>query len=114
MSLALYMDENVHEAITHGLRERGVDVLTVQEDGRRHRPDAELIDRATALGRVAVSEDADFLAEAVRRQRAEEHFSGIIRSPQGLGIGICVEDLELIAKACDLEEYTERIEYLPL
>jgi hypothetical protein len=28
------MDENVHGAITIGLRLRGVDVLTVQEDGR--------------------------------------------------------------------------------
>ncbi|ASC69881.1 hypothetical protein XM38_008110 [Halomicronema hongdechloris C2206] len=34
MSLSLYMDENVHGAITTGLRIREVDVLTVQEDGR--------------------------------------------------------------------------------
>jgi hypothetical protein len=29
MSIALYMDENVHGAITNGLRQRNVDVLTV-------------------------------------------------------------------------------------
>jgi hypothetical protein len=32
VSLAVYMDEHVHSAITEGLRNRGVDVLTVQED----------------------------------------------------------------------------------
>ncbi|WP_293133656.1 DUF5615 family PIN-like protein [Okeania sp. SIO3I5] len=28
-----YMDENVSRLITEGLRRRGIDVLTVQEDG---------------------------------------------------------------------------------
>lgn len=28
----LYMDENVHSAITREVRKRGVDVVTVQED----------------------------------------------------------------------------------
>ncbi len=32
MSLALYMDEQVPRQITAGLRLRGIDVLTVQED----------------------------------------------------------------------------------
>ncbi len=41
MSLSLYMDENVPIAITEGLRMRGVDVLTVQEDGLTSFPDRE-------------------------------------------------------------------------
>ena len=36
--------EHVYRAITAGLRMRGVDVLTVQEDVRRNTPDALLID----------------------------------------------------------------------
>ena len=39
MSLALYMDEHVHMAITIGLRFRDIDVLTVQEDNRAGTPD---------------------------------------------------------------------------
>ena len=39
MSIALYIDENVARQITIGLRLRGVDVLTVQEDGRTGYPD---------------------------------------------------------------------------
>ena len=108
------MDENVHDRITAGLRLRGVDVLTAQEDGMRETPDAEVLDRATALGRVAVSEDADFLAEAARRQRSGEAFGGVIRVPQSLPVGRCVIDLELIAKAGELRDYADRVEYLPL
>jgi len=43
VTVALYMDEHVHRAITVGLRLRGVDVLTAQDDGRRHVPDHELL-----------------------------------------------------------------------
>ena len=32
VSLKLYMDEHVPTAITEGLRQRGIDVFTVQED----------------------------------------------------------------------------------
>lgn len=114
MKVALYMDENVHVAITRGLRRRGVDVLTAQEDGMRKRPDREVLDRATNLGRVAVSEDADFLAEATRRQRTGERFGGVIRLPKSLALGICVDNLELIAKINTLEDHADRVVYLPL
>ena len=52
MTVAFYMDEHVPRAISIGLRLRGVDVLTAQEDGLRNTPDAVLLDRATAIGRV--------------------------------------------------------------
>lgn len=66
MSLALYMDENVHGAITTGLRLRGVDVLTVQEDDRAGLPDPLVLDRAMELERIVFTQDSDFLIEANR------------------------------------------------
>jgi predicted nuclease of predicted toxin-antitoxin system len=57
----LYMDENVHGVITRGIRKRGVDVLTVQEDGYGGRDDPDVVDRATSLGRVLFSQDEDLL-----------------------------------------------------
>ena len=68
MSIAFYMDENVHRGITNGLRIRDVDVLTVQEDGRTGFRDPVILDRATELKRVLFTQDDDFLAEATRRQ----------------------------------------------
>ena len=52
MSVKLYLDVHVRRAVTAGLRLRGVDVLTAQEDGAREYDDASLLDRAAELGRV--------------------------------------------------------------
>src|SRR5215510_8696037 len=59
MGVPLYFDVHVPYAITLGLRLRGVDVLTSQEDGTREVDDDVLLDRATALGRVLFSQDKD-------------------------------------------------------
>jgi predicted nuclease of predicted toxin-antitoxin system len=109
------MDVHVPRAVTLALRLRGVDVLTSQEDGTRELPDPALLDRATALGRVLFSQDDDLLAEAVRRHREGEHFGGVLYLHQrDLTIGRCVDDLELIATACDPEELVGQVWYLPL
>ncbi len=46
------MDVHVPAAITRGLLLRGVDVLTAQLDGAAELEDADLLNRATELGRV--------------------------------------------------------------
>lgn len=113
MSLKLYVDVHVRRAITEGLRLRGVDVLTAQEDGASRFSDPELLDRAMALGRVLFSQDKDLLREATRRQRSGEPFAGIIYAHQfRANIGRCLNNLELIAKASEPEEYLDRLEYL--
>ncbi len=115
MSIALYMDEHVHRAITVALRLRGVDVVTAQEDGRRNTPDDVLLDRAGELQRVFFTQDEDLLIEAARRQRDGIPFVGVIYAHQlRVTISVCVHDLELIAKAATLEELANRVEYLPL
>jgi uncharacterized protein with PIN domain len=115
MTVALYMDEHVHRAITVSLRLRGVDVLTAQEDDRIGTPDDALLDRATELQRVLFSQDEDLLAEAKRRQMEGVLFVGVVYAHQlRVTIGVCVRDLELIAKAVDPDDIVNRVEYLPL
>jgi len=115
VSIALYMDEQVPKPITVGLRQRGVDVLTVQEDNHTGVPDPILLDRAAELGRVIFSQDDDFLTEAHRRQVEGINFAGVIYAhQQNVSIGDCVRDLELIAKACEPVDCTNRVQYLPL
>jgi len=67
VALQLYMDHHVPRAITVGLRQRGVDVLTAFEDGAHELLDPDLLDRAGVLGRVLFTRDDDLLAEATRR-----------------------------------------------
>jgi hypothetical protein len=55
MGIALYMDVHVPKAITVGLRLRGVEVITAQDDGSATLSDAELLERATGLGRAVVT-----------------------------------------------------------
>jgi len=100
------MDEHVPRAITLGLRLREVDVLTVQEDNRVGLADPLVLDRATELNRIVVSQDRDFLVEAQKRQAVGMGFAGVIYTHQlQISIGECVRDLELIAKLGDPEEF---------
>jgi hypothetical protein len=109
------MDEHIHKGITDGLRQRGVDVLTVQEDGRTGTPDPLVLDRATELQRIIFTQDQDFLAEANRRQVEGMSFAGVIYAHQRLvTIGDCIRDLEIIAKASDPEDLANCVQYLPL
>ena len=115
MSVRLYMDVHVRRAVTAGLRLRGVDVLTAQEDDTGELPDPELLDRATALGRVLFTQDDDLLREAKRRQQIGESFAGIIYAHQlGITVSQCIADLELIAQASGPHEWLSRTVYLPL
>ena len=52
MSVKLYCDVHVRRAVTVGLRIRGVDVLTAQEDAAGHLDDVALLNRASELGRL--------------------------------------------------------------
>jgi len=80
--IRLYMDVHVRREVTVGLRVRGVDVLTAQEDGAATLADPELLTRATELGRVPFSQDTDFLRETATRQEAGIPFSGVIFGEQ--------------------------------
>lgn len=115
MAVSFYLDEHIPRAITNGLRLRGINVLTVQEDGRAGVSDADLLDRATELGRILVTFDDDLLAEAAMRQRNGEYFSGVIYGhPLSLPIGVAVNDLEVIAKVLEPAEAKGQVIFLPL
>ena len=115
MSVGLYMDENVHRAVTSGLRLRGIDVVIAQDDGFGKTPDPEVLDRATELGRPLFSQDDDLLEEAHLRQASGIPFSGVIYAHQlHVSIGDCVRDLELIASTAEIEELAGTVIFLPL
>jgi len=115
VSVGLYMDVHVPAAITRGLLLRGVDVLTAQIDGTTELEDPELLDRATELGRVLFSQDEDLLVEATRRQRSGQPFASLVYAHQlGVMIGTAIRDLHLLAEGGEMEDFFNRIEFLPL
>jgi hypothetical protein len=109
------MDMHVPRAVTSALRLRAIDVLTAQEDGVEEWDDADLLPRATDLGRILMSQDKDLLREGVRLLREGHGSSGIVCAHQlRVSIGQMVEGLVLIAGATSREEWWGRIEYLPI
>lgn len=109
------MDVHVRRAVTNGLRLRGVDVLTAQQDGHDRASDSDLLDRATELGRVLFSQDDDLLREAAERQDRGHSFAGVVYAHQlKVAVGRCVADLELITRVGEPEDFANRVEYLPL
>lgn len=112
--LLLCMDHHVPSPITAGLRQRGVDVLTAEEDGAAALDDDSLLDRATALGRVLFTRDKDLLAIAHLCQQSGREFAGVAYAHQlRASIGEVIRDLELLAKVFEPDDMRNRVEYLP-
>src|SRR5262245_9664468 len=109
-----YFDENIDGPVARGLRRRGINVLTAQDDGHRQTDDRVSLDRALSLSRVMFSQDEDMVLEAVRRQRTGESFAGLVFAPIRLPFRKYIDDLELIASVMTLAELTNMIIYLPL
>ena len=115
MSVTFYMDVHIHGSITEQLEIRGVDVITAQDDARAEAEDDVLLERATQLGRAVFTQDEDFLAIAAEWQRDSREFAGVVYGHQlRVGIGKCVEDLELIARCYEPIDLMNRVEHLPL
>lgn len=114
MSLALFMDVHVQWAITESLRNRGVDVLTAQDEDAESWPDEELLERAVELKRILFTQDRDFLRIAAEWQRTGRSFPGIVFGAQtAVSVGVAVECLELIAVAGRAEEFANLVQYIP-
>jgi hypothetical protein len=108
------MDVHVPQAITSQLRRRGVDVLTAFDDDTQEFPDDKLLERVTELNRVLFTQDIRFRVLAETWQIEGKQFLGLIFGHQlGGTIGQFINDLELIAKASEPDEWANAVEYIP-
>lgn len=108
------MDVHVPRSVTVALRTHGADIVTALEDDAAEFGDDELLDRATVLQRVLVTQDQDFLRIGAFRMADGHQFWGIVFAPQSLAIALLIRDLELVALIGEPYEFANRIEYLPL
>lgn len=56
----LLADENVHPDVIVFLREAGLDVQSISEQGKLGLPDTQVLQQATETGRVVLTHDSDF------------------------------------------------------
>jgi len=115
MPVPLYFDVHVPRAIRDQLRRKGVDVLTAQEDSSGLLKDEELLERATSLGRLLFTQDIRFKALAEEWQRQGKRFAGLLYGHQSTSlVGKYVQDLEIIAKASDPNDWENVVDHLPI
>ena len=88
-SARLYSDENFPLAGVEALRELGLDVLTIFEDGRGNRslPDGDVLSRATDLGRAILNLN--------RRDFIKLH----LQNEDHAGVVVCTRDADLKSQA---------------
>ena len=96
------------KAVVKGLRERGVDILTVAEAGMLGASDLENIVLARKEYRVIFTQDDDFL----RLHSAGVEHSGIVYSPQQTPIGKIIHGLMLIYEVLNAEDIKGHVEFL--
>ena len=89
--------------------------LIAFEDDYAEAEDPEVLARATELGRVAFTNDDDFLAVANEWLKAGRQFAGVVYVHQlRRTVGQTIADPEVIAKVGTPEDFLNRIEYLPI
>ena len=106
--IKFYMDEHVAKAIVRGLRQRGVDVLTLADANMLGASDEEHVELAQREGRVIFTQDQDYL----RLHSAGVSHAGIAYLTHEKSIGEIIRGLMLIYEISDADEMEGRVEYL--
>jgi predicted nuclease of predicted toxin-antitoxin system len=65
LDFPLLTDENIAPDVVSGLQARGCDLRTARDEQLIGRPDADVLERATAQGRVVVTHDLAFCRSAI-------------------------------------------------
>jgi hypothetical protein len=103
------MDEHYPAPVSQGLRQLGIDVLTVQETGRGGLPDPEQLAYADAEERVVVTFDTDYLA---LHQSGIDHAGITWCHQQKYPIGMLIQLLQLLHGVGNRDQMRNRVEYL--
>lgn len=106
--IGFYTDEHVPKAVARGLRERGVDVLTVAEAGMLGASDGEHLALARREERVLFTRDADFL----RLHAAGVHHARIVYAHRQEPIGEVIRVLMLVHEVLEPDEMKGNVEFV--
>jgi uncharacterized protein DUF5615 len=118
MSIRFLADEDLKAGIVQGLRSRepAIDILDVKTAGLRGTKDPALLELADRQGRILITYDRRTMTRYFRdRLHAGKSSPGVFVFPQQRSaIGEIVEWLLLVWTASQVEEWRDRIVYLPL
>ncbi len=103
-----YMDEHVAKAVIRGLRQRGVDVLSVVDSNMLGAKDHKHLEFALTERRVIFTQDDDCLQLAAK---GHAH-AGIVYAHQHTAVREIIQGLMLIYQVIEAEEMVNHCEFL--
>ncbi len=107
-NIRFYADEHIARAVIKGVRQRGIDIISVPEAGLMGAPDLDHIEFARRAVRVILTQDDDFLRLAAN---GEPH-AGILYAPQHTSVRVLVQGVVLVHQVLDADEMLGQIEFL--
>lgn len=106
--IRFYSDEHIPKAVIHGLRQRGIAIVTVADAAMMGACDLAHLRFARETSRDMVTQDDDFL----RLAAAGEPHAGIVYAPQHTSIRALIQGLVLIQRVLDADEMIGHVEFL--
>ena len=108
-----YRDEHIDPAVVPYLHAHGIDVLTANEAGRAGQQiaDADQLSYATALGRVMVSRDQDFLNPKQVPQLVTYQHAGVVAIRRTVSVGDQARYLRYVAETETMDSMHGQIHY---
>jgi Domain of unknown function (DUF5615) len=116
-ALKLAIDENLDNRILRGLRRfhPELDAIRIQDTEIYEADDPVVLEWCAVEERILVSHDFRTIPKyAYERIRDGQTVAGIILVPTDLPIQQSIEDLHILIECASDEDWTNRLEYLPL
>ncbi len=104
-----YLDENVQVAIAEQLKRRGIEAVTARDLGSLGDEDVDHLERASEMGYVLCTHDADYVDLAAS---GKEHAGIIFGQQHKHTIGEWVAFLELVHGVYGADEMRNLVEYV--
>jgi hypothetical protein len=110
-------DQDLNAHLILGLRRRAptISFSSIRDFDLEGGEDAEILDYAAAENWIVVSHDRSTMsASAYERIGQQQAMTGLILIPQRARLAPIIEDLLVIAFCTEIEEWHNRVEFLPL
>lgn len=116
MRVKFQADADLNQTILQGVirRELSIDFRTANDAGLSGLSDPEVLEIASSDGRVLVTHDQKTMPVHFGEFIAKHSSPGVLVVPQHISVSSAIEELILIWSITELDEWINRICYLPL
>ena len=114
--IPLLADEDLNGRLVRGLlrHKSDLDLVRVQDVGLGAAGDDRVLDWADRNGRLLLTHDSRTMPGHIRSRLAGgAHVAGVFIVDDRASIGDCIADILLVAECSEVEEWRDRIVYVP-